>query len=429
MGEFDKNPRSATGGADRVQAGDGIRIRLLWSCSALFFLLASYTLLRPLRDELGSRTGTDGLQHSFTATFACMLFAVPLFGALSSRLSRTAFLTLMFSFFAIGFVLFGLGFSTPGPHHALARVFFTWVSIFNLTMISLVWSVVTEAFSPGEAKGVFGKIAAGAGLGAVAGPGLTFQLVGSLSPGQLIFISVLLLLFSGGATIRLATYERRNASPSLPPGAFSGLLDVLRSPVFARIAGIVFLSNVVGTLLYFQQADFFKTAGTDPSLRARLFASVDLAVNILTLGTQLFATDTLVRRFGLRMALLFTPLLCAAGFTWFAVNPVLSTLICFQVIRRAAIYAIGGPAKELLFTVVPTEKKYKTKNCIDTLIYRTGDTSGAWIYAELIASGVSVAGVCGTNVFLCFLISWLSIRAAKDYERAGGGTIRHLEGP
>ena len=386
-------------------------------------MLASYTVLRPLRDELSSRWGTEGLQLSFTATFLSMLVVVPVFGFLSSLLSRGNFLASVFLFFSLGFIGFGYLFQDPGEHQMLARFFFTWVSVFNMVSISLVWSVINEVLPKEEAKANFGKIAIGAGLGAVLGPALTLKLVPILGTTNLIYLSTFLLLLCGLLSILLAREKTTIESSgdgepkALHGGILSGAKDVFCNSYYAKIATIVFLSNVIATVLYFQQADFFKASLQDAKARTQLFASTDLLVNILTLGLQLFATDWLIKRAGILCTLLITPVLCIFGFSIFALYPSISILVGFQVLRRVTIYALTGPSKELLFSVGSEEEKYKTKNCIDTLVYRTGDTLGSWLYVEMLGRGASLGWISMLNIALCVLTALLAILAAQEFQR------------
>lgn len=400
---------------------DGIaKRRFCLSWLSLFLLLSSYTMLRPLRDELSSRWGTEGLHLSFTATFVSMLFLVPVFGFLSNSLSRKAFLSLLFSVFSLGFLAFALGFSIPGEHPTLAKVFFTWVSVFNLSSISLVWSVINGVTPSTDAGKMFGRITTGAGLGAVLGPALTMKLVPVLGTEGMIFLAIGFLCASGVSTFFLSTTSM-DVTPASTAGLkgtiYSGVRDIFQSAYYSKIALIVFLSNVVATMLYFQQADFFKRAVSDAAERAQLFAGTDLVVNILTLCLQLFATDFLIRRCGIAAVLLITPLLCILGFSVFWAFPVVSVLICFQVARRIAVYALAGPSKEVLFSVGSEEEKYKTKNCIDTLVYRTGDTLGSWVYVELLAMGAGLPLISVVNIGLCLLISGFALASARQFEK------------
>ena len=391
---------------------------LVWSFAYFFCLLCGYYILRPLREEMGIAGGVQNLPWVFTGTFLAMLVAVPLFGALTARLPRRKFLPIVYYFFIANILIFYALFQFDAYRPMVARGFFIWVSVFNLFVVSVFWSFMVDLFTSEQGKRLFGFIAAGGSLGAIVGPGLTALLAVPIGPVNLLLLSVLLLL---GAVVcihrlgRSAPAGRRKASVRradttvLGGSMFAGFSLVLRSSYLLGIALFIVLFTTLSTFLYFEQAHIIAQNISDPAQRTTLFAAIDLAVNTLTVLTQMFITGRLMPRLGVAGTLVLLPLAAAIGFAALAVTPVLAVLVVFQVLRRAGDYALTRPAREVLFTVVDRETKYKAKNFIDTVVYRGGDALAGWAFAGLKALGLGLAAIAWLAVPIALLwgaVAW-----------------------
>ena len=394
----------------------------LWSFACFFCLLCGYYVLRPLRDEMGVQGGVENLPWLFSATFAVMLAVVPVFGFAASRLPRRRLVPWTYLFFianVLGFYgLFSSGVAPP----AVARAFFVWVSVFNLFVVSLFWSLMTDVFRPGQAARLFGFISAGGSCGALAGPALTALLAAPLGTANLLLVSC---GFLGAALVCAQALAR---GPAREPGArspadsiggttWSGVAGILRSPYLLGIVAYVLLYTVLFGFAYLELARLVAAAYQEPAQRTALFARVDLAVNALTLLGQLFLVSRLVEKLGVGVALALLPALGLAGFAVIGLAPVLAVLIAFQVLRRAADYAIARPAREMLFTVLTREEKYKSKNFIDTVVFRGGDAASGWVYAALKSAGLGLAGLAAAalpaGVLWLALGLWLGRQHAR----------------
>ncbi|HET6369165.1 MAG TPA: MFS transporter, partial [Pseudomonadales bacterium] len=372
----------------------------LWSFAYFFCVLASYYVLRPVREEMGVATGVERLPWLFTGTFAAMVAAVPLFGLLAARFPRRTLLPVVYAFFIVCILgLFALLRGVGAPAWAPAA-FFIWLSVFNLFVVSVFWSFMADVWREEQARRLFGFIAAGGSAGALVGPAVTALLAPRLGPVNLLPVAAALL---AGALVCVA--RLRGDVPAAGPGtlpadesplgggALGGFTRVLGSTYLAGIALFVALGTLFATFVYFQQAQIMRSAFADPGRRTAVFAVMDLIVNALTIGAQLFVTGALATRFGVTRVLPALPVLTLAGFTVLTLAATAGVLIMFQVLRRAAQYGITGPAREMLFTVVPREDKYKAKNLIDTVISRGGDALSGWAFAGLSALGLGMAGV------------------------------------
>lgn len=368
---------------------------VVWSFAYFFLLLCSYYLLRPVRDSLAVEAGAQALQWLFTATFIAMLALVPVFGWLCQRLSRARLLPVVYGFFALNLVAFV--FFLDG------RVFFVWLSVFNLFVVSVFWSFMSDLFDSGQAARLYGAIAAGGSCGAIAGPLLAASLVPMVQTKGLLILSALLLFATVACILQLARWSQahpRQGEPRAEAPIGGGVLDGVRmalaSPFLLAICGYLFCYTALSTALYFQQVEIVRVAVPDLNERTRLFATLDLAVNVLTLLVQLFAFARLGPLLGITGLLIVMPLVSLAGFLWLGAAPTLAALIVFGVTRRVGEFAISKPARETLFTAVPRNDRYKAKNFIDTVVYRGGDALSGWFFGSLgaivaIAAGLSLA--------------------------------------
>jgi len=388
----------------------------LWSFACFFCVLCGYYVLRPLRDEMGVQGGVENLPWLFSATFAAMCAAVPLFGFAASRLPRRRLVPWTYLFFIANVLVFYALFSSGAGPSWVARVFFVWVSVFNLFVVSLFWSLMADLFRPAQAARLFGFISAGGSCGALAGPTLTAFLAAPLGTANLLLVSC---GFLGLAVVCIRALVRSADAPGEPaPDAapavdsiggttWSGLVAITRSPYLLGIVAYVLLYTVLLGFAYLELARLVAATYQDSAQRTTLFAQVDLAVNVLTLLGQLFLVARLVEKLGVGAALALLPALGLAGFIAIGLAPTLALLIAFQVVRRAADYAIARPAREMLFTVLPREAKYKSKNFIDTVVFRGGDAASGWVYAALKGLGLSLAGLAAAAIPGAIL--WLAV--------------------
>jgi AAA family ATP:ADP antiporter len=385
------------------------RAALGWSLLYVFAVLSAYYVLRPVRDAMGVQGGIENLPWLFTGTLLGMLALHPLFAALVKRLPRTKFIAWSYRFFALNLVVFALA---PHDNVWVGRMFFVWLSVFNLFVVSVFWALMVDVFSSEQGKRLFGFLAAGATLGAIAGSTLTASLAREVGATVLFFASIVLLEVSVFAVWRLSRLSReiaRKAESESPIGGsvLAGISHTLRSPYLLNVSLFLLLFTVTSTFLYFQQATIARDYFPDRASRTAFFAQVDLLVNVLTLAVQIFLTSRILRRFGVALTLGILPLLSVLGFAALAAAPVVAVVVAFQVLRRAANFALARPTRELLFTVLPREDKYKAKSFIDTVVYRTGDQLGSWSYVGLSALGLGVGGVAAVAVPLSAL--WLAV--------------------
>jgi len=414
------------------------RRALVLGFAYFFALLASYYLLRPIREEMGIRSGVGSLQWNFTATFAALLVAVPVYSALFARVPRARAVPAVYRFFLLNLVAFWALFRLGVSPVAVARAFYVWLSVFNLLVVSVFWSFMADLFSAEQGKRLFGFVAAGGSLGAILGSATAGLLVGPIGIAGIVALSAALLELSARSAVALARWaHRRPDAPDAPEGSpaaaiavatrhderpvggtvLSGVTAVIRSPYLLALAAQMLLFTLGSTFLYFQQARMVAEAIPDSARRTALFAAVDFAVNVSAFALQSLATGRLAAAFGLGPALTAVPVLTGAGLAALAAVPSIWVLAPLQAVRRVGHYALERPARDVLFTVVPREEKYKSKGFIDTVVYRGGDLLAAWTYALLAGMGLgpralALSAVPATALSLSVAL-WLARRERR----------------
>jgi AAA family ATP:ADP antiporter len=391
-----------------------------------FIVLGSYYVLRPIRDDIGAAGGLENLSWMYTGTMTVMLLANGLFSALVTRLSRRRFIPIVYRFFIANLILFYLlmKFAPPDAQVWVGRSFFVWVSVFNLFVVTVFWAFMTDVFNSDQGKRLFAFIGVGGTLGAIVGGSVTALLVKQIGPLNLLFVSALLLEFAARFTPFFPTHfkeaeatsvaEERDAEKPVGGNIWSGVTHVMRSPYLLGICAYMLLYGITNTLAYFQQADIAGHEFHDRASRTAFFAQVDISVNVLTILVQIFLTGRLLKWVGVGITLALLPAVNVAGFLSMGWMPLLSLLVVFQTLRRASNFAVSRPAREVLFTVLRREDKYKAKSFIDTFVYRVGDQVGAWSYPLLTWLGLGLTGISFVAAPLaagwCALSLWLGRR-------------------
>jgi ATP:ADP antiporter, AAA family len=402
------------------------RAAALWSFAYFFTLLAGYYVLRPLRDQMGIAGGTRNLPWLFTATFVTLIVAQPIYGALVARLPRVRFIPVVYHFFVLNLAAFWLLLRLDIEPVVVARVFFVWVSVFNLFAVAVFWSFMADLFDSEQGKRLFGFIGAGGTAGALLGPIITIWLSVPFGAVNLLIAAAALLEIAVFCVYRLersaAAGEGKHGTAHAEPrrvggSAFAALPELIRSPYLLGVGGWVSLLSFCATMVYFMQANIVSAAVHGAGEQTRIFASIDLAVGLLSLATQVFATGQVLKRFGTGLAAGALPVIYVVGFTALFFAPTLAVVVAVQVAQRWMNFAIANPARQVFFTVLGREEKYKAKNLIDVVIYRGSDALYGWVYDTLQGLGLKLGGIAlvALPVALCWLI--LSLVLGRTQER------------
>ena len=406
-------------------------VAVAWSFAYFFCVLSSYYILRPVREAMAVGSGPNTIPWLFFGTFVTMLIATPIFGWVASRYPRRQFLPWVYLFFISNILVFWLVFSIAigkeSDHVWLGRAFFVWLSVFNLFVVSVFWSFMADIYTREQGRRLFGIITAGGSIGALIGGGATSILVVPIGFQNLFPIAATLLLIAIFCITRLRNWVEQShvhdviatAASKKPLGGnpFSGITHVFSSKYFTGIAISSIIASLLGTALYMFMAQLVEQAIPSADEQTRFFSNINNATNALALLGQLFVVRHVVRRFGIGVSMSLLPIASVAGFILLAIEPTLAIVAFITVMRRALGFGFSKPTTDMLYSVVTPEEKYKTKNFIDTAVYRSGDLIGAWTVKGFVLAGLLTPTI--SIVMLPFAAIWaiVALWLGRDYRR------------
>jgi AAA family ATP:ADP antiporter len=407
-----------------------------WSFVYFFCVLSAYYMLRSVRETMAVEGGVHNVPWLFSSTFVVMLAVTPVFGWVASRFPRRKFLPWVYYFFVLNILFFWAGFSYAISNGLsfvwLGRAFFVWLSVFNLFVVSVFWSFMADIYTREQSRRLFGVISAGGSAGALIGPLATGSLVVPIGFQNLLPISASLLLFGVYCITRLRRWvesEHRGEiettmASAAPLGGtlLGGISLVTRSKYLSAIGLASIIASLLGTALYMFMTELVGDAFASTDERTRTFAFIDAATNTMAMLVQLFIVKRAVWRFGVGITLSLLPIISIIGFALVAINPSFLMVAAVQAVRRAIGFGLSKPTNDMLYSVVTPEEKYKSKNFIDTAVYRGGDLIGTWTVRAL--WGLGFAGI--SIIMLPFAALWVAIAlwVGKAYRAYDGGAAR-----
>lgn len=368
-------------------------------------LLTSYSALRPVRDSLVAEGNLDDLPLVFVGTFIAISVVSPLWSALLANRSRRRFVAMAFHGFAACEIAFVFISRAAPASIVVGRAFYIWLAVFSLFVVSVFWSLLNDLLGPTTARKLYGPIAAGGTVGTFFGPLLTNSLVHAIGESGMLVTSAALLELAvvGVYLVRRAAVglepggsEREEPDAPAGGGAFTGIAQVLRSPYLATIAGYVLCTATAATFLYLTQQQLVKDAHLERAARTSYFATIDMWVAAITFVLQAVIAPRALRWLGPGIVLSVLPIVQTVGIWVLTLTPSLSSLAVVQAIGRASTHGLTRPSRELLFTVIRRDEKYRAKNAIDTMGYRFGDVGSSWLFKGLASIGggaVAIAAV------------------------------------
>lgn len=407
---------------------------ILMAALYFFFILTALMILRPAREALGMQSGLDTVRWLFMLTLVATLALNPVFGWLVSRFRRLVFIAAVYFFFAanlVGFYLL-LVVAPTAVGEATGRVFYVWMSVFNLFVTMVFWALMADRFTLDQGKRLFGLIAVGGTAGAVFGSAIAWALAERLGAPQLLLLASAFLALAVGAAwavTRLTTEVRtRDGEHSagattaanravIGGSAWEGFKAVFRSRYLLGISGYVLILAVLVTFLYFTRLQMVAAIGEGVDQQTAMFAQIDLITQVATFVLQASVAGHLMKRLGVSVTLALLPITVALGYIGLAIAGSLAALIIFEAVFRAVQRAIMRPARETLFTVVSREDKYKSKAFVDTFVYRGGDAVGAQVEGGLVRTGMGLAAVAAVAVPLALVWAALGIWLGREQQR------------
>ena len=400
----------------------------LLSFTFVFVLMTAYFILRPVRDALSSDWTDEQLSWLWTSTFFFSLIAVTIYGAVISRVRFKTIVPSVYAFFAATFVGFYVLGTTLGENDLVNRAFYVWLSVFSLYHLSVFWTFMSGLYIKEQAKRLFSIIAMGASAGAIVGPTIPTFFADNIGTLNLLLIAAVLLIVPIPIILkleglRISHLGNENVQADLSKdqklggNPFSGFKNFVSNPYLLAIGLFILLYVVMNTFIYFElrkmMGDF------DRDVRTQIWGGIDLAVNSLALLTALFATGRLATRVGMPSTLALIPALMVGGWVVVALSPVLAVLAGLQIVRRAGNYAITRPGREMLFTAVDADTRFKAKPVIDIVVYRGGDVLTAWLYTALTATlGLGLAGVAAIAAVIAAVWAGAGIFLGRAYDRS-----------
>lgn len=409
----------------RLGIEPGERATVVTAFLLFFCVLCGYFMLRPVRETIGTVLGEREVEDLFVATWLVSIGVIPLYGWACARLRRATVLASVYGVFGASLFVLAAVLSVDPGDLAAARFFYVWISVFNLFVVSVFWTLMVDRMDDERARRLFGIIAAGGTTGGLVAPLATDLLIAPIGRTGILVVAGCLYGIAILCQALLLRHLRREPGAARATGAerpiggnpFAGITLVLRSPYLLAFCAFVLLLASCTTFLYFEQLRVVTEAFPDEDQRTQVFARIDFTVQALTLATQVFFTGAIARRLGVAVLLCSVPVAMAGGFLALAVVGNLWVLTVVMVARRAGEYALTRPGREILFTSVDTEAKYKAKNLIDVVVYRGGDALSAQLRGGLRASELSSAALAlvgaGIAIVWAFVGYWLARRHAR----------------
>ncbi len=413
----------------RIQPGEGAAVAA--SFLLFFFVLGSYFAVRPVRETIATLLGRDRVADLWLYTAIFAIAIVPLYGWLVARVRRSLLLPWIYGVVAIILAVIGSYISVAEDNLAVGAFFYVWISVLNLMLVSVFWSFLLEMFSSEQVRRLFGFIAAGGTLGALIGPLTTRLIVDSVGNSGVLYLGT--AGFVGAIVcqrILIGIWSRRRdesvgaagagagaADRGLGGNPFAGISIVLKSPYLLGIAAFVTLLSAVNTFLYFEQLRIVSETFTDTTRRTEVFANIDFVVQSLTILSQLFLTGRIASKLGVRALLTVVPLAMVAAFVMLSMFNVFGVIAAALVLRRWGEYSFIRPGREMLFSTLDTETKYKAKNFIDVPVYRAADYVGAQAKTALDAVSATPAAAALVGAGLAAAWAFNGWRLGRRHDR------------
>jgi AAA family ATP:ADP antiporter len=387
--------------------------------------MGSYYILRPVRDAMASDWTDAEVSWLWTFTFIFSAIAVSLYGGAVTRIRVQRLVPSVYGFFATSFILFYLGTQSLADRTLLDKSFYVWISLFSLFHISVFWSFMADTFSKPQATRLFGFVGAGASIGAIGGPAFAAFLVGDMGTDPLLLVASMLVVLTLPIIIwiqHLKVTDLQNEQVSASDKDFdfiggnplAGFSEFFNSRYLLAIGLFIFFYTSIGSFVYFELKNLL--ADYDRETRSQIWAGMDLAVNTLTVLVAAFATGRIAKNMGLSFTLASVPVLIGAGMLLLAAAPMVSVVVAVQIVRRAGNYAISRPAREMLFTAVDREVRFKAKPVIDIVIYRGGDMLNAWAFTALTQGlGLGLGAVAATGAGIAALWAVTGIYLGRQF--------------
>ncbi len=391
----------------------------------IFSLMLAYNIMKPVRDAMAPDWSDVETAWLWTYNFFFSIAAVSLYGFAVSRLRLKILIPGVYAFFAVSFVLFYVGASAVDDTRLIDKSFFLWISVFSLFHVSVFWSLMSDLYTKHQAPRLFAFIASGASIGTIAGSSATLVLAELVGTLNLMLIAAVILvaivpivgiLYRLKATRMHTASDLTNSEAIVSGNPFAGFRDFVRNPYLLGIALFIFLYTSIGSFAWFEIKNLMEPFTRDE--RTQMWAAINLTINLLAIGTAVLATGRIATRFGLATTLALVPIAVAVGFLVVAVNPGLAVIIMTWVVLKAGNYSITRPGREMLYTLVSREERFKAKPVIDIVVYRGGDTLAGWSFTGLtMGLGLGMGAVAVVGALIAVVWAAVGIYLGRNYKQ------------
>ena len=399
---------------------------VIFSFLFVVVLMTAYYILRPVRDAMASDWTDAEVSLLWTLNFFISAGIVALYGVAVSKFRFRLLVPIMYGIFAFSFVIFYFLGSISEDRILIDKAFYVWVSVFSLFHISIFWSFMSEIFTKEQSGRLFGIIAAGASIGGLIGPSITALFSVSLGIDSLMLIGSMMLLIPIPIIFYLQllkTTDLNNGTSDLPQtnqpiggNPIAGFKMLFSNPYLILIALFIFLYTGISSFVYFELKNLLSDLSRPE--RSMIWAQMDLAVNVLSISMGLFVTGRIVSRFGMLVTIALVPVIVCIGLLVLAISPLLGVVMILQIVRRAGNYGVTRPAREMLFTLVDRETRFKAKPVIDIVAYRGSDMLMAWLFTGLTQGlGLGLAALAAIGAGIAALWSLVGIYLGRWFER------------
>jgi AAA family ATP:ADP antiporter len=396
------------------------------SFSFVFILMAAYYILRPVRDAMASDWTDTEVSFLWNLNFFISVAVVALYGVAVSKIRFRVLVPGVYAFFAASFVAFYFGVSLTDDRTLIDKIFYVWVSVFSLFHVSVFWSFMSDMFTKEQSGRLFAFIAAGASAGALVGPLIPTLLAGAVGTDTLMMIAAILLvlpipLILSLERLKVIDLHNENVHADLSAARiggkpFAGFRMFFTNPYLLAIGAFILLYTAIGSFVYFEQKNLL--VDFDRDQRTQILGGIDVIVNFLTFGIGMFATSRIVTRFGMPVTLALVPVFIAAGLVILAFAPILTVVLALQIARRSGNYAITRPGREMLFTAVDRETRFKAKPVIDIAVYRGGDAISSSAFAGLTdGMGLGLGALAAIGAGIAAVWALVGRYLGKSFER------------
>ena len=392
------------------------------AASFLFFLvLSSWYILRPVRNEMAV-ANVEELPYLLAAGALIMFLVNPLYSWIASKSDLRKIILFCYSFLILNLIFFLLSWRVfdLGDSIWLGRVFYVWCNIYSFFVVSIFWVVIINLYRDSRTRGFYGIIMAGGSFGALFGSEISKRFSNSFNDFGLEFFSMssAILLFLGMLLAIFITSKSKHSNQlelnNVGGGSFDGIKNSLKRSEIRNIAIYVWLWTGLMTIQWITAINIVENWSQESAQRLRFFATVEQVTSPLTLIVQLFLTNIIIKKFGIKNIMLMYGLLFFLAYLAYGLMPSIISVGIVTVILRIFEYGINKPTRETIFSALQKNDRYKSTVFIDTFISRFGDLTGSGFIALSKFTSIAANTVPLLALPIAGYLSFIGIKISRN---------------